>query len=81
MLLGTTFGKIAEGISKIFSSDWDDKSDNKEDIIINIEDEYQRNSKNPMYECLICYKNLSNEDLSNNTMPCGHKICSVCLYE
>ena len=34
-----------------------------------------------MYECIICYKKLSKKDLESNKIPCGHKICSICLYE
>ena len=72
---------ITEGIKTYFKDDIENNDNKDNDIQIKVDDEYNRNSIDIMNECLICYKNITYREKEENKLPCGHKICDICLFE
>ena len=52
---------------------------NHQDIIIKDNDLNKENKDNNV-ECEVCYDELNNKEIKNNSIPCGHFFCTHCWF-
>ena len=61
------------------STNENENINNHQDIIIKDNDLNKENKDNNV-ECEVCYDELNNEEIKQNSIPCGHYFCTHCWF-